>query len=178
MRMFRRGSVQLLLLFLSLFSIVFYVYYAKFYLPTVTTGLEENGGGNNGNNAGLRLGMDRSLWESMAAVVNSDGGIRSVNGVVNEDALSSSNVVAAAAAAVWNLSTLDTSWMREEASGSGGHCPVLQRTKSDIDTGTMYSTLNFNPRYKEYWNENFEKRYLKRRENWSKLPLKVSSPNE
>lgn len=51
---------------------------------------------------------------------------------------------------------------------------VPKMTTQDIDTAEIYPTLNFKPMYKTYWNHSFEKRYLKQKESWHKLPLRVS----
>lgn len=43
----------------------------------------------------------------------------------------------------------------------------------DISTTYLYPKLNFQPRSRTYWNYTFEKRYLKTRDQWNKIPLKV-----
>ncbi|XP_076365138.1 alpha-mannosidase 2-like isoform X2 [Tachypleus tridentatus] len=53
-------------------------------------------------------------------------------------------------------------------------CPLVSPTAHvDIRTWDIYPTLNFNPTFQTYWNRTFEKRYLKKKENWKKVPLKV-----
>lgn len=52
--------------------------------------------------------------------------------------------------------------------------PVSPLKNVDINTPDVYPALNFKPPYRSYWNYTFEKRYLKTKENWDKLPLHVS----
>ncbi|GIY50393.1 alpha-mannosidase 2 [Caerostris extrusa] len=53
-------------------------------------------------------------------------------------------------------------------------CDPLPPLKNvDLNTPDVYPLLNFKPPYRSYWNYTFEKRYLKVRENWNKLPLQV-----
>ncbi|GBM34736.1 hypothetical protein AVEN_208896-1 [Araneus ventricosus] len=52
--------------------------------------------------------------------------------------------------------------------------PVPPLRNVDINTPDVYPTLNFKPPYRSYWNYTFERRYLKVKENWNKLPLQVS----
>ncbi|XP_015926763.2 alpha-mannosidase 2 [Parasteatoda tepidariorum] len=53
-------------------------------------------------------------------------------------------------------------------------CSTVRPLKNvDISTPEVYPTLNFKPPYRSYWNYTFERRYLKIKENWDKLPLEV-----
>lgn len=55
-------------------------------------------------------------------------------------------------------------------------CSTVRPLKNvDISTPEVYPTLNFKPPYRSYWNYTFERRYLKIKENWDKLPLEVSN---
>lgn len=53
--------------------------------------------------------------------------------------------------------------------------PVPPLKNVNINTPDVYPALNFKPPYRSYWNYTFEKRYLKTKENWDKLPLHVST---
>ncbi|XP_037800077.1 uncharacterized protein LOC119595020 [Penaeus monodon] len=68
------------------------------------------------------------------------------------------------------------------ASADGGQatpshqCKDIQAPKTDVNTVDQFPKFEFQPawmRGKEFWDTNFEKRYLKRRAKWKKLPLKV-----
>lgn len=53
-------------------------------------------------------------------------------------------------------------------------CDPVQPLKNvNINTPDVYPMLNFKPPYRSYWNYTFEKRYLKTKEDWDKLPLHV-----
>lgn len=52
--------------------------------------------------------------------------------------------------------------------------PVPALRNVNISTPDVYPSLNFKPPYRSYWNYTFERRYLKTKENWDKLPLHVS----
>ncbi|XP_018012981.1 alpha-mannosidase 2 [Hyalella azteca] len=55
-------------------------------------------------------------------------------------------------------------------------CPALRSAVTDVNTVAQFPLFEFQPawmRGREYWDTNFEKRYLKRRAKWQKLPLKV-----
>ncbi|XP_069958333.1 alpha-mannosidase 2 [Cherax quadricarinatus] len=57
-------------------------------------------------------------------------------------------------------------------------CRAIMAPKTDVNTVDQFPKFEFQPawmRGKEFWDTNFEKRYLKRRAKWKKLPLKVSS---
>ncbi|KAK7075618.1 hypothetical protein SK128_027789, partial [Halocaridina rubra] len=56
------------------------------------------------------------------------------------------------------------------------HCKTIPAPKTDVNTVDQFPKFEFQPawmRGKEFWDTNFEKRYLKRRAKWKKLPLKV-----
>lgn len=139
MRHLRRRSVRLALLGIGLCSLLLYVYYSKYYVPTPTTPLAVDSLGPDGSGPdGSASNADPKAFERL---------------------------------------TMDMSWMTDEGKrievAAAAKCSPLKAAKVDIDTVKVYPSLNFNPRYKEFWNENFERRYLKRRENWQKLPLQV-----
>lgn len=55
-------------------------------------------------------------------------------------------------------------------------CQQLLAPQTDVNTVKQFPKFEFQPswmRGKEFWDSNFEKRYLKRRSKWKKLPLKV-----
>ncbi|GAB6031850.1 hypothetical protein CHUAL_010250 [Chamberlinius hualienensis] len=157
MRFLRRGSVRLALILLSIFSVAFYVYYSRFYLssPIAPNAVE----GSAGENINSRLNRHRAGGRNNEYYDDSGD---------DDDDVAESHEVASVDFDALN-GTRYARWFAWDRNA----CPALTRTKADIDTLKMYPTLEFNPHYKEFWDENFEKRYLKRRESWSKLPLKV-----
>ncbi|XP_076370606.1 alpha-mannosidase 2-like isoform X1 [Tachypleus tridentatus] len=60
-----------------------------------------------------------------------------------------------------------------KTSNSNSCALVPPLTKVDINVTQVYSTLNFYPSQRSYWNQTFENRYLRRRKEWANLPLKV-----
>lgn len=55
-------------------------------------------------------------------------------------------------------------------------CRAITPPTTDVNTVDQFPKFEFQPawmRGKEFWDTNFEKRYLKRRAKWKKLPLKV-----
>jgi len=57
-------------------------------------------------------------------------------------------------------------------------CNQIDSAQSiDINTIDDYQKLQFKPQYKTYWNYSYENNYLKNKENWQQLPLKVITYN-
>ncbi|XP_054155029.1 alpha-mannosidase 2-like [Oppia nitens] len=55
-----------------------------------------------------------------------------------------------------------------------GKClPFASNLSVDINTIDGYKDLEFNPKFKSYWNYTFERKYEQTRDNWHELPLKV-----
>ncbi|RXG53229.1 Alpha-mannosidase 2 [Armadillidium vulgare] len=69
--------------------------------------------------------------------------------------------------------------LRIEGKGQGvpnRQCSAIEGARTDIDTVQQLPKFEFQPawmRGKEFWDTNFEKRYLQRRALWPKFPLKV-----
>ena len=58
-------------------------------------------------------------------------------------------------------------------------CNAVREPSNDVfNTAEQYPNLQFNPTYKIYWNQSFEKKYARRRENWQEQPLKVAIESE
>ncbi|KAF2363184.1 hypothetical protein FHG87_006059 [Trinorchestia longiramus] len=153
MKVFRRGHLRLLTLGGVAFMVLLYVYFHSSSNEAQNTSLPNNAlaGGNNpmaGGNSGADSGD------------SGDPSARGSEQLVRKDMEIS---LAAAGLMIPN-----------------DQCPALRTPVTDINSVSQFPNFEFQPawmRGREYWDTNFEKRYLKRRSKWKKLPLKTLRAN-